>query len=47
MYALVAYLQKLNSMVIISKTILNEFAGSHPDAAKTLRKWYEEVKSAE
>ena len=34
-------------MVIISKTILKEFAGSHPDAEKALSKWYEEVKSAD
>ena len=34
-------------MFVISKTILNEFAGSHQDAANALRKWYEEVKSAD
>jgi len=34
-------------MVIISKTILNDFAGTYPDAAKALSKWYEEVKSAD
>jgi len=34
-------------MVIISKAILNEFAGMHPDAAKALSKWYKEVKSAD
>jgi mRNA interferase HigB len=34
-------------MVIISKAILKDFAGTHPDAAKALEKWYEEVKSAD
>jgi len=34
-------------MVIISKTILHDFARSHPDAAKALGKWYEEAKSAD
>ncbi len=34
-------------MLIISKTILNSFTGTHPDVSKALRKWYEEVKSAD
>ncbi len=34
-------------MVIISKTIIRDFALSHPDAAKALEKWYEETKSAD
>jgi|SRR5579872_6503037 len=34
-------------MVIISKTILNEFSKKHPDAENSLFKWYDETKNAD
>jgi mRNA interferase HigB len=34
-------------MVVISKTILNEFSKKHPDAESALMKWYNETKSAD
>ena len=34
-------------MVIISKTILNEFSKKHPDSETALNKWYEETKAAD
>ena len=34
-------------MVIISKTILNEFSKEHPDAETALDKWYDETKAAD
>ena len=34
-------------MVVISKTILNEFCQRHPDAATAFNEWYLQVKVAE
>lgn len=34
-------------MVIISKTILNEFKKVHPEAESALDKWYEETSAAD
>jgi len=34
-------------MVIISKSILNDFSQKHPDAENALTKWYNEVKAAD
>ena len=34
-------------MVIISKTILNEFSKKHPVAERSLIKWYNETKAAD
>jgi mRNA interferase HigB len=34
-------------MVVISKTILNEFSRAHPSAEKALVKWYELTKSSD
>ena len=34
-------------MVIISKTILNEFSKKHPDSETALLKWYNETKAAD
>ena len=33
-------------MVIISKTILRDFIGEHPDASPALQKWYDEAETA-
>jgi mRNA interferase HigB len=33
-------------MVVISKTILNEFSEKHPGARAPLNKWYNEIKAA-
>lgn len=37
----------LNYMVIISKTVLNEYGDEHSDITEALNKWYEESKKAE
>jgi mRNA interferase HigB len=34
-------------MVIISKTILNEFGEYHPDAADALNEWYDKTRQAD